>query len=90
VSVDQRHDRLTVTAARARAPHPAHSYGPQSQAHGNGIHHCLGAALARLEAPIALERLLGRFPNLRLAPGEAPRWKRSMVQRGLERLALRW
>jgi len=57
---------------------------------GHGIHHCLGAALARLEVPIALERLLGRFPSLRLTPGDAPRWKRSMVQRGLERLALRW
>jgi len=59
-------------------------------AFGHGIHHCIGAALARLEAPIALNRLLGRFPTLRLAPGDPPRWKRSMVQRGLERLALRW
>lgn len=59
-------------------------------AFGYGIHHCLGAALARLEAPIALRLLLERFPTLRLAPADPPRWKRSMVQRGLERLTLAW
>jgi cytochrome P450 len=59
-------------------------------AFGQGVHHCLGAALARLEAPIALQRLFDRFPTLRLAPEDPPRWKRSMVQRGLERLALIW
>jgi cytochrome P450 len=30
---------------------------------GYGPHHCLGAAVARLQAGIALERLLGRFPR---------------------------
>jgi len=34
---------------------------------GAGHHHCLGAALARLEAVIAFERLVGRFPGLALA-----------------------
>ncbi len=57
-------------------------------AFGHGIHHCLGAALARLEAPIALQRLLERFPSLALDPHDLPVWKRSMVQRGLERLPL--
>ncbi|HZZ46217.1 MAG TPA: cytochrome P450 [Pseudonocardia sp.] len=33
---------------------------------GGGPHHCLGAALARLEGRIALGRLVRRFPNLRL------------------------
>ncbi|KUN88120.1 cytochrome P450 [Streptomyces griseoruber] len=36
---------------------------------GYGIHTCLGAPLARLEARVVLEQLLDRFPELRLAPG---------------------
>jgi cytochrome P450 len=36
-------------------------------AFGHGIHHCLGAPLARLEGRIALSLLFERFPNLRLA-----------------------
>ncbi|MDW4909656.1 cytochrome P450 [Streptomyces sp. ADMS] len=36
---------------------------------GYGIHTCLGAPLARLESRVVLEQLLGRFPELRLAPG---------------------
>lgn len=36
---------------------------------GYGIHTCLGAPLARLQARIVLEQLLDRFPTMRLAPG---------------------
>jgi cytochrome P450 len=53
-------------------------------AFGRGIHFCLGAPLARLEARIALPMLLERFPNLRLAgdPEPRPTWN----LRGLARL----
>lgn len=40
---------------------------PAHLAFGHGIHHCLGAPLARLEARIALGALFDRFPKLRLA-----------------------
>jgi cytochrome P450 len=38
----------------------------QHVAFGAGPHHCLGASLARLEATIAFQRLVGRFPGLAL------------------------
>jgi cytochrome P450 len=59
-------------------------------AFGYGVHHCLGAALARLEAPIALQALFDRLPQLRGIPDDPPRWKHSMVQRGLERFMITW
>jgi cytochrome P450 len=53
---------------------------------GHGPHFCLGAALARLEAQIAIGSLLRRFPSIRLGcPPEALAWRHSAV-RGLERV----
>ncbi|SED65315.1 hypothetical protein SAMN05428938_5525 [Streptomyces sp. KS_5] len=49
---------------------------------GHGVHHCLGAPLARAETEIALTALLERFPELALADGE-PRRRRSLRARGL-------
>ncbi|WP_067484072.1 cytochrome P450 [Actinomadura hibisca] len=46
----------------------------------SGVHHCLGAALARLEGRVAVERLVNRFPNLALA-GE-PEWNGRINLRG--------
>jgi len=54
-----------------------------------GIHYCLGAWLARLEARVVLDTLFRRLPHLALAPGE-PRWKPMIFLRGLESLPLTW
>ena len=55
---------------------------------GRGIHHCLGAPLARLQGRIVLEMLLERFPKLSLLT-ERPRFRTSIVFRGLHSLPLR-
>ncbi|MCA9635104.1 MAG: cytochrome P450 [Myxococcales bacterium] len=53
---------------------------------GIGVHYCLGAALGRLEAKIALTELLRRFPGLALDPAEAPVWIDNITIRGLKKL----
>ena len=50
-------------------------------AFGHGIHYCVGAALSRLEAPIALNALLARYPRLALAD-ETVRWMPNIAFRG--------
>jgi cytochrome P450 len=51
---------------------------------GSGIHYCLGASLARLEAQVAIGTFVRRFPNARLA-GD-PEWNGRINLRGLEHL----
>jgi cytochrome P450 len=56
-------------------------------AFSKGVHFCLGAPLARLEAQIAFTQLLDRFPALALAePKESIPWTNSMVTHGPSRL----
>ena len=58
-------------------------------AFGYGIHHCLGAPLARMEGQLALAALLQRFPDLRLAvPARDLHWSHGdgLVLRGLSEL----
>ena len=70
-------DRLDV----GRAPCPHLSFG-------RGIHHCLGASLARLEARIAFQMLLERFARIELLGGR-PKFRDGILLRGLRSLPLR-
>ena len=74
-----RPDRLDITRPNVR---------PLS--FGGGIHHCLGAQLARIEAEVAISTLLRRLPDLRLDDAENPEWRPTFVLRGLKRLPASW
>ncbi len=59
----------------------------QHLAFGHGIHYCIGAPLAKLEADIALTSLMDRFPDLALAEAaEAVEWRPTFATRGPVRL----
>jgi cytochrome P450 len=53
---------------------------------GGGIHHCLGAQLARIEGEVAFRRLAKRLPSLVLENVAAPAWRATITLRGLRRL----
>lgn len=58
---------------------------------GHGVHHCLGAQLARIELTEALGALLRRFPGLRLAgPEHPPLWKTGLTIRAPRSLPVCW
>ncbi|MFJ1539047.1 cytochrome P450 [Micromonospora chalcea] len=72
----------TLDLTRAHNPHLAFGAGP---------HHCLGAALARMELQEALGGLLRRLPGLRLAVDESQlRFRPGLVVRSLESLPVTW
>jgi cytochrome P450 len=71
-------DRLDVT----RSPN-------KHVAFGQGIHFCLGAPLARMEASIAFDLLVERLPHIRLAvPLDQLQWRTSAQVRGVKNLPL--
>ena len=57
---------------------------------GGGIHFCLGAQLARIEAEVAISTLLRRLPDLRLDDAVNPEWRPTFVLRGLKCLPASW
>ena len=58
---------------------------------GHGVHHCLGAPLAKMELQVALGTVLDRFPALDLAVDRTQlRWKSGMALRGPTAFPLTW
>ena len=53
---------------------------------GRGVHYCLGATLARIEADIAFHALLCQLPHMALA--KEPIWRNTTMFRGLEQMHL--
>jgi cytochrome P450 len=74
-----RPDQLDITRSNAK-----------SMPFGGGIHFCLGAQLARIEAGVAIDTLLRRLPELELLNTDTPDWRPSFVLRGLNQLLARW
>ncbi|MFB7919071.1 cytochrome P450 [Streptomyces sp. NPDC056061] len=62
--------------------------GNQHLGFGHGVHHCLGAPLARMELQEALSALITRFPGLRLADDVT--WKTEMLVRGPRVMPIGW
>jgi cytochrome P450 len=54
---------------------------------GGGVHYCLGAALARLEAQVVFDRLLARYPRIELC--DDPKRHDTLTMRGLAELPVR-
>jgi cytochrome P450 PksS len=66
----------------ARQPNPHLSFG-------TGVHFCLGFQLARAEAAIAFERILARFPDIRLDSRATIAWHKRVGIRALAQLPVR-
>jgi cytochrome P450 len=64
--------------------------GVRAISFGGGIHHCLGAQLARIEGEIAFRVLLARLPGLRLLDMDAVAWKPTITLRGPAALPAAW
>jgi cytochrome P450 len=80
---DERHFEDPDVLDLARDPNRHLAFGR------GGVHHCLGAPLARMEGQIALSALLRRFSGARLAMApEDLHWRRGLFLRGLEKLPL--
>lgn len=90
---------MFVMAGLAAANHDERHFGPDANklridrenartqvSFGAGPHHCLGAALARLEGRVAISRLVSRFPNL--SPNGDVEWNGRLNLRGAAKLPI--
>ena len=88
---------ITLLAAANRDPREFEepdqldvSRNPRPLSFGGGVHYCLGAQLARLEAIEALQVLFERLPNLALDNLDTPDYKQTVTLRGVRTLPARW
>lgn len=89
---------VTVTSANRDESRYAHAESldieRQNNRHlafGMGVHYCVGAPLARMEGQIAINTLIQRLPNLRLAvPVEDLQWSNAVVIRGMKHMPVAW
>jgi cytochrome P450 len=80
---DERHFENPDALDLARDPNRHLAFGR------GGVHHCLGAPLARIEGQIAVGAFLRRFPEASLVVRpDSLRWRRGLFLRGLKRLPL--
>jgi cytochrome P450 len=87
ISAANRDERVFADPERLdlrRHPNPHIGYS-------HGVHHCLGAPLARMELQVCLDTLIRRLPGLRLAvPEEEISWKTGLLIRGPKALPVTW
>ncbi|MET7362126.1 cytochrome P450 [Streptomyces sp. NPDC005562] len=77
-----RFDSARVDSSRAAAQ--------QHLAFSHGIHHCMGAAVGRMEGRVGVSRLFTRFPGIRLAvEPDQLRWRDNLMMRGVRELPVR-
>jgi cytochrome P450 len=89
-SAVSRDERRYRDAAVYRPGRGADRSEPSHLSFGYGLHHCLGAPLARLEARVAFGELLKAYPYLELAvPVEKLNWEHSRLFRGVSALPVR-
>ncbi|XTZ16954.1 cytochrome P450 [Micromonospora echinospora] len=82
-----RDERVFTDADQIDLAHPVNPH----VAFGHGVHHCVGAQLARMELQVVLETLVERTPGLRLAvPEPELTWKTGLLVRGLTSLPVSW
>jgi cytochrome P450 len=63
---------------------------PKHLAFGQGVHYCLGAQLAKMEAKVAITTLVERLPDLSFVPGFTGDYLPNLMHRGPAQLPVRW
>ncbi|HEX4221838.1 MAG TPA: hypothetical protein VHZ97_05720 [Pseudonocardiaceae bacterium] len=85
------HTRLRGLVSKAFTAHRVEALRPRTQQIVADLHHCLGAAPARMEMQVSLATLLRRLSGLRLAvPVDEVAWRPGTLARGVAALPVIW